>query len=134
MCKKCPIRVAAPVGLPAVLHLALFPVWHVFIGSVLPRSVQLIARRDRAVSDKVVFSRQQIAPVVLTGLPSQRHNSRLTGRMDFNGSADVFCTGVEPREPWWWRRSSAGFDLGLVRAIVAFIVTLCLHPAEWGES
>ncbi len=72
--------------------------------------------------------------MVLTFLSPQRHNSRLTGRMDFIGSADVFCTGVEPREPWWRRRSSAGFDLGLVPAVVVFIVTLCLYPPVWGES
>ncbi len=40
----------------------------------------------------------------------------------------------EPTEPWWRRLSLARLGVGLVLAIVAFVVSLWLYPAEWGES
>lgn len=40
----------------------------------------------------------------------------------------------EPKEPWWRRLSLARLGVGLVLAIVAFVVSLWIYPAEWGES
>lgn len=40
----------------------------------------------------------------------------------------------EPQVPWWRRLSPARLVLGLVLAIVAFVVSLWLYPTAWGES
>lgn len=40
----------------------------------------------------------------------------------------------EPNGPWWRRLSSTRVLTGFILAVVAFVVSLWLYPAEWGES
>lgn len=40
----------------------------------------------------------------------------------------------ELKGPWWRRLSLLRLGIGLVLAIMAFVVSLWLYPAEWGES